>query len=315
MDDEILREFLAESWDHLGRLDAAMPALEHEPRDARLRVSVCQTFHNLKETCGFLGLTPLFTVAQSAENLLKRMPVEAGGTGSGPVGGEAVARVQQAVDQLKEMLRGLAETRSEAVEGTGDRFQSAESDEVPPAGEVRNSSGESDDGTFAEPPALPGIQTSQSQPQPLDEERGPFVEETRQEDEQRYALPVLVIDESVFFRQWATLTLEEAGFEVVSCSSYRDAMGRIEQGENFSAILGERNLPGMSGSEFAAWMASQPRSGRTPLIAVSSPLEKTNAEFAPSDAFHRVLEKFDSHDLVSAVWEAVAEMPHLATRS
>ena len=59
MDDDILQEFLAESWENLGRLDTDIVALEREPHDAELLASIFRTIHTLKGTCGFLGLAGL----------------------------------------------------------------------------------------------------------------------------------------------------------------------------------------------------------------------------------------------------------------
>ncbi|MCA9099469.1 MAG: Hpt domain-containing protein, partial [Planctomycetaceae bacterium] len=73
MDDEILQEFLAESWENLSQLDTEIVALEKEPTNADLLASIFRTIHTIKGTCGFLGLTELGSVAHSGENVLGKM--------------------------------------------------------------------------------------------------------------------------------------------------------------------------------------------------------------------------------------------------
>ncbi|WP_298859697.1 Hpt domain-containing protein, partial [uncultured Gimesia sp.] len=68
--DDILQEFLAESWENLGQLDSEIVELEKDPQNAELIASIFRTIHTIKGTCGFLGLTNLGAVAHSAENVL-----------------------------------------------------------------------------------------------------------------------------------------------------------------------------------------------------------------------------------------------------
>mgnify|MGYP002626335652 CR=1 FL=1 len=59
MDDDILQEFLAESWENLGGLDTEIVALEKSPQNSELLASIFRTIHTIKGTCGFIGLTGL----------------------------------------------------------------------------------------------------------------------------------------------------------------------------------------------------------------------------------------------------------------
>ena len=58
-DQEVIREFLIESSENLGRLDQAMVELEKRPKDPQLLAAIFRTFHTIKGTCGFLGFTTL----------------------------------------------------------------------------------------------------------------------------------------------------------------------------------------------------------------------------------------------------------------
>lgn len=104
MEDEILQEFLAESWENLGRLDTEIVRLEREPSNAELLGSIFRTIHTIKGTCGFIGLTRLGKVAHSTENVLGRMR-----DGRLDVTPPAVSLVLDGIDRIKELLTGLEE--------------------------------------------------------------------------------------------------------------------------------------------------------------------------------------------------------------
>ncbi|HVW01359.1 MAG TPA: hybrid sensor histidine kinase/response regulator [Planctomycetaceae bacterium] len=110
MEDEILAEFLAESWENLARLDTEIVELEKHPGNAELLASVFRTIHTIKGTCGFLGLKGLGSVAHAGENVLGQMRA-----GELPVTPLAISLVLRAVDQVKEYLRGLEATGREPL--------------------------------------------------------------------------------------------------------------------------------------------------------------------------------------------------------
>lgn len=108
MDDEILQEFLAESWDNLGQLDTEIVSLEKEPSNAELLASIFRTIHTIKGTCGFIGLNELGGVAHSAENVLGKMR-----DGLLEVTPEAISLILEAIDAIKSLLEGLEATGEE----------------------------------------------------------------------------------------------------------------------------------------------------------------------------------------------------------
>ncbi|QDV16593.1 Chemotaxis protein CheA [Gimesia panareensis] len=106
--DDILQEFLAESWENLGQLDSEIVELEKDPQNAELIASIFRTIHTIKGTCGFLGLTNLGAVAHSAENVLGKMRERMLEVSPG-----AISLVLEAVDSIKELLQGLEATGEE----------------------------------------------------------------------------------------------------------------------------------------------------------------------------------------------------------
>ncbi len=71
--DEILGEFLVESYENLDRLDQDLVALEDNPTDTQLLSGIFRTIHTIKGTCGFLGFSKLEALTHAGENLLSRM--------------------------------------------------------------------------------------------------------------------------------------------------------------------------------------------------------------------------------------------------
>ncbi|QDT64253.1 hybrid sensor histidine kinase/response regulator [Calycomorphotria hydatis] len=108
MDDDILQEFLAESWENLGQLDTEIVLLEKEPNNSDLIASIFRTIHTIKGTCGFIGLTNLGSVAHSAENVLGKMRDRELAVTPG-----AISLVLEAIDAIKKLLEGLEATSEE----------------------------------------------------------------------------------------------------------------------------------------------------------------------------------------------------------
>lgn len=106
--DDILQEFLAESWENLGQLDSEIVELEKDPQNAELIASIFRTIHTIKGTCGFLGLTNLGAVAHSAENVLGKMR-----EGLLDISPGAISLVLEAIDKIKDLLQGLEATGEE----------------------------------------------------------------------------------------------------------------------------------------------------------------------------------------------------------
>ncbi|NAZ84349.1 chemotaxis protein CheA, partial [Kineococcus sp. R8] len=71
--DEIVQEFLVESYENLDQLDSDLVALEQQPESRELLSSVFRTIHTIKGTSGFLAFGRLEAVAHVGENLLARL--------------------------------------------------------------------------------------------------------------------------------------------------------------------------------------------------------------------------------------------------
>ena len=71
--DEIVKEFLIESAENLDKLDRDFVALEKNPGDKELIISIFRAVHTIKGTCGFLGFQKLESVAHAGESILGKL--------------------------------------------------------------------------------------------------------------------------------------------------------------------------------------------------------------------------------------------------
>src|SRR5215213_1092 len=108
--DDLLREFLTETGEHLEIVDAALVRLEQDPNDAAILRTIFRLVHTIKGTCGFLGLPRLESLAHAAEGLMGRFRDGA------PVTREAVSLVLATLDRIREILAAL-ETSAAEPEG------------------------------------------------------------------------------------------------------------------------------------------------------------------------------------------------------
>ena len=68
--DDVVREFLVESYENLDRLDRDLVTLETNPTSRPTLASIFRTIHTIKGTCGFLGYSRLESVTHRGESLL-----------------------------------------------------------------------------------------------------------------------------------------------------------------------------------------------------------------------------------------------------
>jgi two-component system chemotaxis sensor kinase CheA len=71
--DEILQEFLVESYENLDRLDGDLVALEQDPGSRNRLSSIFRTMHTIKGTAGFLALPRLEELTHCGESLLSAL--------------------------------------------------------------------------------------------------------------------------------------------------------------------------------------------------------------------------------------------------
>lgn len=71
--DEVIQEFLVESYENLDQMDQDLVALEETPDALEIVASIFRTVHTIKGTCGFLGYDKLEKLTHVGENLLSHL--------------------------------------------------------------------------------------------------------------------------------------------------------------------------------------------------------------------------------------------------
>ena len=112
--DEIVTEFLVESYENLDRLDRDFVELEKNPSKEALG-SIFRAIHTIKGTCGFLGLGKLESVTHVGESLLSLLR-----DGALQVSPKIIDALLAMVDAVRQMLASIEATGHE-----GDRNDSA----------------------------------------------------------------------------------------------------------------------------------------------------------------------------------------------
>ena len=110
-DSDIVRDFLAESYENLDRLDRDLVSLEKNPQDKSALAGVFRTIHTIKGTCGFLGFNKLEKVSHVGENLLTRLR-----DGLLLLNPEITTALLGMVDAVRQMLKEIGSTGQDGDE-------------------------------------------------------------------------------------------------------------------------------------------------------------------------------------------------------
>lgn len=123
---------------------------------------------------------------------------------------------------------------------------------------------------------------------------------------------VLVVDDSIFFRQLVRTALESEGYRVVALERPQEAIDIIERGERFDVVVSDIEMPSMDGFSFAKWLKTRPESDGVPVVALSSVNPLTTEPRALEAGFERFLTKFDSQQLIDTIDQLCGEVTLVA---
>ncbi len=105
--DDLLREFLTETFESLDVVDVELVKFEQDPNNEAILSNIFRLVHTIKGTCGFLGLPRLEALAHAAETLMGKYRDGAEVTGDG------VTIILHTLDRIKEILGELEATEAE----------------------------------------------------------------------------------------------------------------------------------------------------------------------------------------------------------
>ena len=105
--DELLKDFVTETADHIEAAGSQLVLFERDPSDARLIAGIFRLVHTIKGTCGFLGLPRLSKLAHAAEAMITHLR-----DGVTP-GAAHVSLVLLAIDRIKYIISEIDRTAGE----------------------------------------------------------------------------------------------------------------------------------------------------------------------------------------------------------
>jgi two-component system, chemotaxis family, sensor kinase CheA len=105
--DDLLREFLTETSEHLDTVDVELVRFEQDPNNETILRNIFRLVHTIKGTCGFLGLPRLEALAHAAETLMGKF------RDGMAVTSDAVSLILATLDRIKEILGELERSAAE----------------------------------------------------------------------------------------------------------------------------------------------------------------------------------------------------------
>ena len=114
-DEDIVKEFLVESYENLDRLDQELIALEKDASNRETLASVFRAIHTLKGTSGFLAFNQLEALTHVGENLLARLR-----DGQFALNPEITTALLSMVDAVRQMLASIEATGNEGERHDGE---------------------------------------------------------------------------------------------------------------------------------------------------------------------------------------------------
>jgi two-component system chemotaxis sensor kinase CheA len=108
--DELLKDFLTETTEHIEGAETQLVQFERNPTDASLISSIFRLVHTIKGTSSFLGLERLKRVGHAAESVMGML------RDGVPPTQHSVTIILAAIDRIKNIIEDIARTGSEPAE-------------------------------------------------------------------------------------------------------------------------------------------------------------------------------------------------------
>lgn len=112
---------------------------------------------------------------------------------------------------------------------------------------------------------------------------------------------IMTIDDSPTIRQMVSLTLSEAGYQIIEAVDGLDALAKVN-GHRIDLFLGDVNMPNLDGIELTRRLRANPSTRFTPIVLVTteSQVEKKMAGKA-AGASGWIIKPFDPDQLLAVV--------------
>jgi len=126
---------------------------------------------------------------------------------------------------------------------------------------------------------------------------------------------VLLVDDSLFFRNLMTPYLSAAGWKVTTCQSAEEALALRETGRRFSVIVSDLEMPGLGGMGFARDVKADPRWRETPFVALSALATQGIVEKSYDAGCDHYVAKSNREELLRTMNQAVNNAASIEVRN
>jgi two-component system chemotaxis sensor kinase CheA len=128
----------------------------------------------------------------------------------------------------------------------------------------------------------------------------------------RQARTVLLVDDSIFFRELLTPLIKAAGYRVVAAASAAEALNVLKSDNRFDLIVTDTEMPDVDGFALAEAARAIPSRAETPIIALATMVSADAIERGRAVGFYDFVAKFDRAGLVAAIKEQSADLNRAA---
>jgi two-component system chemotaxis response regulator CheY len=112
---------------------------------------------------------------------------------------------------------------------------------------------------------------------------------------------ILTVDDSVSMRQLVSLTLSDAGFDVIEAVDGRDALDKAQQAQA-DLVLTDVNMPNMDGIELIRNLRELPAYKFTPMLLLTTEsADDKKAEGKAAGATGWIVKPFDPEQLIATI--------------
>ncbi len=158
--DDVIQEFLLESYEGLDELDREFIELESNPASEELLASIFRTIHTIKGTAGFFGFDHLGAVTHAGENLLSLLR-----EGTLALNVAITDALLKMVDAVRVMLSEVEKTQADGTNGWAELVQELNGLADPSAGAPTEAQA-----PVTETPAASPVETETPNPSPVTED-------------------------------------------------------------------------------------------------------------------------------------------------
>jgi two-component system, chemotaxis family, sensor kinase CheA len=134
----------------------------------------------------------------------------------------------------------------------------------------------------------------------------------RRDTSARAARTVLLVDDSVFFRDMLAPLIKAAGYQVKAVGSAAEALAALKTGPRFDLVVTDVDMPDMDGFALAEAMRAVPAGADIPIIALAAMVSAEAIERGRAVGFHDFVAKFDRTGLIAAIKEQSPDVERAA---